>query len=111
MRSADIAVIGSGASGSVMAWQLVSRGARVVLIEKGRREDPQTFSHNELEMVPRLYKDGGLQTTADHGVAILQGSTLGGSTVINNAIWLRADLDRILPKWASLGAPIYRCAI
>lgn len=94
-----------------MAWQLVSRGARVVLIEKGRREDPQTFSHNEFEMAPRLYKNGGLQTTADHGVAILQGSTLGGSTVINNAIWLRADLDRILPQWASLGAPIDRSAI
>jgi choline dehydrogenase-like flavoprotein len=106
MESFDVAVIGSGASGSVVAWQMVSCGARVVLIEKGSREQPETFSHNEFEMAPRLYKHGGLQTTVDNNVAILQGSTLGGSTVINNAIWLRADLDRVLPEWESRGARI-----
>jgi choline dehydrogenase-like flavoprotein len=111
MNSVDVAIIGSGAAGSVIAWQLVSRGLRVALIEKGGREEPQTFSHNEFDMVPRLYKHGGLQTTADSNVVILQGSTLGGSTVINNAIWLRADLDRILPDWASRGAPMDRAAI
>jgi choline dehydrogenase-like flavoprotein len=111
MTSVDVAIIGSGAAGSVVAWQLVSRGLRVALIEKGGREDPQTFSHNEFDMTPRLYKHGGLQTTADNNVVILQGSTLGGSTVINNAIWLRADLDRILADWESRGAPMDRTAI
>lgn len=36
-------------------------------------------------MYPLLYRDGGNQMTADGGVSVLQGRTLGGSTVINMA--------------------------
>jgi choline dehydrogenase-like flavoprotein len=87
-----------------MAYRLASAGRRVLVLEKGRRQNPQTFAHNELEMIPRVYKHGGLQTTSDHDITIMQGCTVGGSTVINNAIWLRANLDRILPEWESRGA-------
>ena len=59
-------------------------------------------------MFPRLYKDGGFQTTVDRNLLIAQGATVGGSTVINNAIWLRADLDRLLPRWEQAGAYIDR---
>ena len=102
----DVIVIGSGAAGSVMAYQLSLRGIKVAIIEKGKREDPTTFEHNELEMFPRLYKNSGLQTTKDHKITIAQGCTVGGSTVINNAIWLRADLDKIFPEWEKEGAYI-----
>lgn len=102
----DAIVIGSGASGAVMAYELTKAGLKVLVLEKGKREDPATFEHNELEMYARLYKQGGLQTTVDNDTTIAQGQTLGGSTVINNAIWMRADLDRILPDWSSFGAQI-----
>lgn len=108
---ADVAVIGSGASGSVMAYELARRGHSVVVLEQGRREDPRTFEHNELAMFPRLYKQSGLQTSEDHNMALIQGSTLGGSTVINNAIWMRAPLDRVLPSWQAAGAPVPREAV
>jgi len=49
MNSADVAIFGSGAAGSVIAWQLVSRGLKVARIEKGGREEPQTFPHNEFD--------------------------------------------------------------
>lgn len=103
---ADIVVIGSGAAGSVMAYCLAKRGLKVIVLEKGAREDPATFEHDELEMLPRLYKAGGLQMTKDHDVAIAQGCAVGGSTVINNAIWLRADLLKVLPQWEAHGAYI-----
>jgi choline dehydrogenase-like flavoprotein len=107
----DVAIVGSGASGSVMAFELARRGHSVVVVERGRREDPQTFEHNELEMLPRLYKQGGLQSTYDHSVSFIQGATVGGSTVINNAIWIPADLDRILPSWEKAGAPVPRAPL
>lgn len=103
---ADVVVIGSGAAGSVMAYKLAQRGLKVVVVERGARQDPQTFEHNELAMFPRLYKQGGMQTTADYDMAIVQGAAVGGSTVINNAIWLRADLERILPDWERAGASV-----
>ena len=104
----DAAIVGSGAGGAVMAYELAARGMSVAVIERGRREDPTTFEHAEMEMFPRLYKDGGFQTTVDRNLLIAQGATVGGSTVINNAIWLRADLDRLLPRWEQAGAYIDR---
>lgn len=103
---ADAVIIGSGAGGGVMAYELARRGLSVVVVEKGRRENPQSFEHNELKMIPRLYKHGGLQTTADNDLMFIQGCTVGGSTVINNAIWLRPDLNRILGNWQTVGATI-----
>jgi len=102
----DAVIVGSGASGSVMAYELARRGMKVAVLERGRREDPRTFEHEELAMFPRLYKYGGLQTAADNNTAIFQGATVGGSTVINNAIWLRADLTRVLGEWKDRGAEV-----
>ena len=104
----DVVVIGSGAAGAVMAYELARRGRRVTVLEKGKREDPTTFVHNELEMFIRVYKHSGMQMTSDHDLSVAQGSTVGGSTVINNAIWLRADLDRVLRDWSAAGAEVDR---
>lgn len=106
MKHYDAVVIGSGAAGAVMAFELTRRGLSVLVLEKGRRENPQSFEHSEMAMLPRLYKNGGMQMTTDLDVAIMQGATVGGSTVINNAIWLRADLKRVLPDWKSRGADL-----
>lgn len=106
MNRYDAVIVGSGAAGSVVAFRLAQRGLRVLVLERGTRHDPQTFVHNEMEMLPRLYKHGGTQTTVDHDLVIMQGCAVGGSTVVNNAIWLRADLDRILPEWKARGADL-----
>lgn len=107
----DAVVIGSGASGAVMAYEIARRGHSVAIVERGIREDPQTFVHDELSMFSRVYKQGGLQTSKDHNSIVIQGSTVGGSTVINNAIWLRPDLDRVLPRWEARGAPVDRAKL
>jgi choline dehydrogenase-like flavoprotein len=97
----DIVIIGSGAAGSVLAYQLVRNnpGISVAVLEKGKRVQPESFTHDSLDMMARVYKNGGLQTTKDYDVVFAQGQAVGGSTVINNAIWYRADLDVVLPEW------------
>ena len=103
---AQVVVIGSGAAGSVAALELTRAGVDVHLVEAGRRENPRTFQHSEVEMFVRAYKQGGLQTSADNDMLLVQGSAVGGSTVINNAIWLRANLKRVLAEWGQLGARV-----
>ena len=42
----DAVVIGSGAGGSVMAFELARRGLDVTVVEAGARWDPTTFEHD-----------------------------------------------------------------
>jgi choline dehydrogenase-like flavoprotein len=109
----DVIIIGSGASGSVMAYETIRHhpDLRIAVLERGRREDPQAFQHDALDMMARLYKHGGLQTTKDHDVVFLQGQAVGGSTVINNAIWFRADLETVLPQWQARQAFVPKQAL
>jgi len=102
----DVLIIGAGAAGSTLAFMLSRLGLSVMVLERGPRQNPQKFEHNEFKMIPRLYKYGGPMATTDNDISFLQGSGIGGSTVINNAIWMRANLKRILPKWEKVGAHV-----
>ena len=86
----DYLIVGSGAGGATMAYRLSCSSAHVLVIERGPRYSAiQDFNDNELEMVRKLYKEGGLQQTKRFDLTILQGECVGGSTVINNAICFR----------------------
>ena len=50
-------------------------------------------------MIPMLYKSSGLQFTIPTGIAVAQGSCVGGSTVVNDAVCFRAP-DAVLGWWA-----------
>lgn len=102
----DVVIVGSGAAGSVIAYKMAKAGLTTLILEKGKFEDPTTFVHDELEMYSRLYKNGGLQASSDNDITFAQGQTVGGSTVINNAIWIRPDVSKVLKEWKSLGANI-----
>ncbi|HEU5219098.1 MAG TPA: GMC family oxidoreductase [Gemmatimonadales bacterium] len=45
----DFVIVGSGASGGVMAKELSTRGFSVVVMEQGPRLDPSQFEHDELK--------------------------------------------------------------
>ena len=98
--AADVVVIGTGAGGAVAAARLAEAGFRVVMLEAGawhRRED---FDDNEARQIARLYADGGLRTTDDAAIALVQGEAVGGSTLVNWMIMLRTP-DFVLAEWAA----------
>jgi choline dehydrogenase-like flavoprotein len=105
----DICVIGSGAGGAVVAYELAKKtGLKVTIVERGKYFIPEKdFTNIEPEMIGKLYKDGGLQLTQNFDMSILQGECLGGTTVINNGICFRIP-ENILDKWESLGTKIDR---
>ncbi|MFK7739549.1 MAG: GMC family oxidoreductase N-terminal domain-containing protein [Planctomycetota bacterium] len=89
----EVAIVGSGAGGSVVAFHLAARGARVHMLERGPWLHPADLSHDEPEMIARLYKDGGAQTNNDADMFVLQGNCVGGSTVLTNAVCFRMPED------------------
>jgi choline dehydrogenase-like flavoprotein len=95
---ADVCVIGSGAGGAVAAAELAEGGRSVVVLEQGPHWTAKDFSQREDEMLPRLFEEGGLRQTTDGAIQILQGRSVGGSTVHNLCYCLRTP-DAILRMW------------
>ncbi len=99
---ADYIILGSGAGGSIMSYRLaceVDDPSMILVVERGNRYMPlQDFSDYEMEMMRKLYKEGGLQQTKKFTMSVLQGECVGGTTVINNAICIEMP-DEIKQKW------------
>jgi choline dehydrogenase-like flavoprotein len=94
----DFVIVGTGAAASVLAHELVSRGKDVLMLERGPYVDRSQFTENEVDMLSHLYADGALQLTRDFRFQVLQGSCVGGTTVVNNAVCF--DLPgRVLDQW------------
>ena len=94
----DVVIIGSGAAASVLAHTLVARGRDVLMLERGDYVERSQMTDDEVEMLSRLYADGALQLTRDFELQVLQGSCVGGSTVVNNAVSF--DLPpQVLERW------------
>ncbi len=103
-QETDICIIGSGAAGAVLAKELVASettsGLKVILLEKGGYYEGQDMNQRELEMMPRLWRNGGALFDDNLRIAIAQGCCLGGSTIINDAVCF--DPPQNVQDW---GAP------
>lgn len=80
---ADVAIVGTGAGGGVAADLLSEAGLSVLLIEEGGLRSSSDFHMKESEAYPALYQETAARKTRDRGVSIMQGRTVGGSTVVN----------------------------
>ncbi len=104
---ADVVVVGSGAGGACVAGRLARGGARVLLLEKGRRAKTQPEA---TEAVSRYYADAGF--TAALGSALLPiptGITLGGTTTINSGTCLKTP-PPLLKRWEAGSGGRFRAA-
>ncbi len=94
----DVVIIGSGAAASILAHGLAKAGREVLMIERGDHVDPSEFTENEVDMISRLYADGALQQAMDFRFTVLQGSCVGGTTVVNNAVCFKMP-PHVLERW------------
>ncbi len=95
---ADVCVIGSGGGGAVAAAELASAGRSVVMLEQGPFWTSADFTQREDQMLPRLFEEAGMRQTVDGGVTILQGRSVGGSTVHNLCYAFRTP-EPIVRMW------------
>ena len=94
----DVVIVGSGAAASILAKGLIENGRKVLMVERGNHEIPETFNENEMEMVSRLFQDGAIQAARDFRFTVFQGSCVGGSTVLNNAVCFKIP-EPVLDRW------------
>src|SRR5215210_6881080 len=98
VRSVDVYVIGSGAAGAVLATKLAQAGKSVAILEKGGYYDGESMNQREADMLPLLWQNAAANFTSNLRLAIAQGSCLGGSTVINDAVCF-AIPDLVINQW------------
>ena len=96
--SAEVCVIGMGAGGAAALCRIAEAGIDVIGIDGGGSIGSVDFTQRELEMLPRLYRDGGLRATADKAIGILQGEGIGGSTLHNTGLVYEPPAA-ILARW------------
>jgi choline dehydrogenase-like flavoprotein len=95
---ADVCIIGTGAGGAVTAAVLAEAGIDVLLVEEGGYYTSADFTMREKDTEPRLYQEGMTRTTADAGIAVLQGKAVGGTTVVNYTTTFRTP-EYVVDHW------------
>lgn len=93
-----VVIVGTGPGASVMAHGLAEKGIPVLMLERGEHTDTKEFTEDEIDMVSRLYADGALQLASDFRFQVIQGSAVGGSSVVNNAVCFDTP-DAVLDRW------------
>jgi len=100
---ADVVVVGSGASGAVVATELAEAGQRVVVLEEGPRV--RAKDHGAMrasESLRHVWRDGGMSVAV--GVAgspsinVTMGRVVGGSSMVTGGVCFRIP-ERVMDAW------------
>jgi len=93
--------VGSGAAGASAARVLCETGRSIAIVEEGPSVSTGDFVDRALPTFARLYRDGGAQvTTGLPPTLVIQGSCVGGSTVVNSGIIRRLPAE-VWQEWAT----------
>lgn len=97
----DYVIVGSGAAGATAARVLAETGTSIAVVEEGPLVQTAAFSDRLFPESRRIFRGGGLGGLVARGrgfMSIIQGSCLGGSTVVNSAIVWRMPED-VWQEW------------
>ena len=111
--TADYIVVGSGSSGAIIARRLADSGAKVVLLEAGRRDNMQLV--RKPGMIGPMHAEPKLKAKVDWGhytveqkhaqgrkIPQTHGKVLGGSSSINGMVFVRGN-HKNFDDWAAAG--------
>jgi choline dehydrogenase-like flavoprotein len=87
LGSFDYVIVGSGAAGSAAARVLADTGASIAIVEEGPAVSTEQLGGSAWGALLKQYRGMGTQLAKGRAsIPLLQGSCLGGSTVVNSAI-------------------------
>ncbi len=96
---ADVVVVGSGAGGAPIAYELAGEGHAVILLEEGGYYPTECFRFDCKEAVSKLYRNSGLTFSLGMPIIICPvGRSIGGTTTINQGTSLRVP-PGVLKEW------------
>jgi choline dehydrogenase-like flavoprotein len=105
----DVAVVGSGAGGGVIAGELAQRGRSVVLLEAGPHRTAANFTRWEAEATHNIwwpFRQALIDGGAGGAIGIIAGRCVGGTTTINTKVALRAH-PRDFAKWEPAAGMVF----
>jgi choline dehydrogenase-like flavoprotein len=80
-ESTDVAIVGAGACGSLVAKELTAHGFSVVILEAGKRFDPATDLVNSESNAAKIMWTEPRVPAGKHGVIPKAGVGVGGGTL------------------------------
>jgi choline dehydrogenase-like flavoprotein len=103
-ESYDVAVVGSGAGGAVVAGLLAEAGKRVVVLEEGPHYTPEEIAQfRPTESMRRMWREAGLQAAMGVGktpvIGVIAGRNVGGSSVHTGGVCFRVPSE-IHDEWS-----------
>jgi choline dehydrogenase-like flavoprotein len=110
---ADYVVVGAGSAGAIVASRLAERGASVILLEAGRKDNTRLVTVPGLvslvSTVPRLkarvcWKQYSVpqKSANDRTIPVPRGKVLGGSSSVNGMLFVRGN-EANYQSWAAEG--------
>lgn len=95
----EVVVIGTGAGGAAIAYELAKRGRAVLMLEGGHFHSRTEFRGRSQDSYAKMYLSlGGSIAIGNVAAAILAGRGVGGSTTINSGTCYRAPAHT-LSRW------------
>jgi len=102
---AEVVVVGSGASGAVVATELAASGQRVIVLEEGPYLSAETLGRmRPSETMRRGWREAGMTFAIGEGdsplINVAMGRCVGGSSVMTGGVCFRTP-DYVLSEWVN----------
>ncbi len=103
----DFIIAGAGISGSFIANDLCQAGCDCLMIEAGKHYTRKTYPTNGLDGNSQLYWSGGMELGHDCRIAFLRPKSVGGGSIVNQALVDRFDDDAFDSWQKASGVPFF----